>query len=69
MKWLLNLFSGNSYTQTETSITRDDGKTFYKSGDLWIDDEATIVQYMGDELYNQKTGVSSSFGDPFGDKQ
>jgi hypothetical protein len=68
MKWLLNLFSGNSYTQTETSVIRDDGKTYYKSGDLWIDDESTIVQYMGDELYNQKTGVGSSFGDPFGDK-
>lgn len=68
MKWLLNLFSGNSYTQTDTTITRDDGKTYYKSGDLWIDDESTIVQYMGDELYNQKTGVGSTFGDPFGDK-
>lgn len=68
MKWLLNLFSGNSYTQTETSVIRDDGKTYYKSGDLWIDDESNIVQYMGDELYNQNTGVGSSFGDPFGDK-
>jgi hypothetical protein len=69
MKWLLNLFSGNSYTQTASTITRDDGKTYYKSGDLWIDDESNIVQYMGDELYNQNTGVGSSFGDPFGDKQ
>lgn len=69
MSFWTNLFSGRLYTQTDSTIQRDDGKMFYKSGNLWIDDEGTIVQQSGDNLMNINTGISSRWGDPFGDKE
>lgn len=68
MKWLLNLFSGHSYTKSDNEIVREDGKVFTRLGDLWIDDEATIVQYTGDEFVNHRTGTRSTWGDAFADQ-
>ena len=69
MSFWTNLFSGHFYTKTGSTIQRDDGKTYYKSGDMWIDDESNMVQDRGDQLMNLNTGVSSKWGDPFGDKE
>jgi hypothetical protein len=69
MSFWTNLFSGNNYHKTESTIMRDDGKMFYKTGSMWIDDEGTTVQQMGNNLMNLNTGVDSRWGDPFGDKE
>lgn len=68
MSFWTNLFSGIFYTKTDNTIMREDGKMFYKSGDVWVDDESSLIQDQGDQLINLNTGVSSKWGDPFGDK-
>jgi hypothetical protein len=69
MKWWTDLFSGHSYTNTDSSIQRDDGKMFYKTGDSYFDDQGHIIQKVGDSMMNTSTGVHSFWGDPFGDEQ
>jgi hypothetical protein len=69
MSFWTNLFSGHFYNKTESTIMRDDGKMFYKTGSMWIDDEGTTVQQMGNHQMNLNTGVDSRWGDPFGDKE
>ena len=69
MSFWTNLFSGIGYTKIGGTVIRDDGKTYYKTGDMWIDDEGSTIQQRDDEFFNLNTGVSSKWGDPFGDKE
>ena len=69
MSFWTNLFSGIGYTKMGDTVIRDDGKTFHKTGNMWIDDEGSTIQEKGGEYFNLNTGVSSKWGDPFGDKE
>lgn len=62
-----NRFSAKTYIVTETIKIRNDGKTFIKSGKDWISDDGTFIQHTNTGLLNVRTGVNSTFGDPFGD--
>jgi flagellar basal body rod protein FlgG len=63
----LNIFSGNTYTGTDTFKVRQDGEVFTKCGDTWIGQNGQIIRDDGDKQINLTTGIMSTFGDPFGD--
>jgi hypothetical protein len=70
MSFFTNLFSGNSYTTLgSTLINNDTDQVFHKIGSNYISDDGTIVNQLGSQLINQDTNVSSSFGDPFANKE
>ena len=69
MKWWTDIFSGHFYTKDENTIQRDDGKVFYKTGESYFDNEGQFIQKIGGSMMNTNTGVSSDWGDPFGDKE
>jgi len=58
-------FSGESYFETENIKVSSHGKTFSKLGESWVGSNGEIIQKMGNDLMNTKTGVMSSWGDPF----
>jgi hypothetical protein len=60
-----NIFSGRTYYETKTTKVSDDGNTFIKNGNTWIGTDGEVIQKMGDDLINTKTGVMSSWCDPF----
>jgi len=69
MKWWTDIFSGHFYTKDQSTIQRDDGKVFYKTGDSYVDDQGQIIKEFGGSMTNMNTGISSKWGDPFGDNE
>lgn len=66
MSFWTNLFSGKTYSRMGSTIVDQDGKTFTKIGDNWLDNQNhNLIQRQGKDLVNLDTGVRSSFGDPF----
>ena len=63
----LNIFSGNTYTETEHTKIRQDGEVFNKCGDMWFGQNGQVIRDDGDKQINLTTGIMSTFGDPFGD--
>jgi len=61
----VNIFSGHVYTETDNFKQSDTGDTFVKSGDTWFGQHGEVIQQRGDDLFNVRTGISSTFGDPF----
>jgi hypothetical protein len=61
----VNIFSGHVYTETDNFKQSDTGDTFIKSGDTWFGQHGEVIQQRGDDLFNVRTGISSTFGDPF----
>jgi hypothetical protein len=64
----VNQFSGETYFETETIKVASNGNTFTKMGSVWVGNNGEVIQKMGDQLLNTKTGVMSSWGDPFEEK-
>ena len=65
MRFLLNLFSGETYTRTGDTMISSDGDTYNRVGDNWINKDGDLIQKVGKDYFNPRTGVFSSFGDPF----
>lgn len=58
-------FSGETYFETETTKVANNGNTFTKMGRSWVGNNGEVIQETGSGLMNTKTGVMSSWGDPF----
>lgn len=66
MSFWTNIFSGDSYSKIGNTIIDQHGRTFSKAGDGWIaNDNGALIQKQGNEWVNLKTGIRSSFDDPF----
>jgi hypothetical protein len=61
----LNIFSGHVYTETDNFKQSDNGDTFTKCGDTWFGKNGEIIKLTETGCLNLKTGISSTFGDPF----
>jgi len=64
-----NLFSGETYWETETTKTSTSGTVYTKSGQTWLGTNGDQVHQVGGQLMNEQTGVMSSWGDPFKDQK
>ena len=62
-----DIFSGHTYVTTGNFKTSDTGETFTRCGNSWFSQDGDVIQKQGNGWMNLKTGVHSSFGDPFGD--
>jgi flagellar basal body rod protein FlgG len=65
MKSIVDIFSGQVYTETSMMRITEDGRVFTKMGDNYIDPNGDLIIKQGNYLLNTKTGVMSNFGDPF----
>ena len=63
----VNPFSAKTYTTTDTVKIANDGTSFVKAGNDWIASNGDYIQQTNNGLLNLRTGVNSTFGDPFGD--
>lgn len=68
MSILTNLFSGITYFVTEAYRASPD-HFYVKSGNNWISDEGQVIIEQDDGFFNLHTGVHSTWGDPFKEKQ
>ena len=68
MGFFTNLFSGKVYNDVGNMRAAQDGETFMKMGNQWIGDNGNLIQKQGNDWVNLETGVRSSFGDPFENK-
>jgi hypothetical protein len=41
------------------------GDTYNRVGNDWINQDGDLIQKVGKDYFNPRTGVFSSFGDPF----
>ena len=62
----VNIFSGNTYTTSDTTKIRDDGVVFVRSGDMWFGPEGQVIQQEGQIARSINNGIPSNAGDPFG---
>lgn len=60
-----DIFSGKTYFETKNYKTSDDGTLFTRMGNTWLGSNGQQIEKVGDQLVNTKTGVMSSWGDPF----
>ena len=65
MKSIFDIFSGKVYTETDTMRIDQDGNVFIKIGNNYITPDGELITKVGSQLMNTRTGVMSSFGDPF----
>lgn len=68
MSIFTNLFSGITYF-TSDSFKASTEHTYVKSGDTWISDQGQVIIEQDDGYLNMHTGVHSTWGDPFEEKQ
>jgi hypothetical protein len=61
----LDIFSGHVYTETDNFKQSDTGDTFTKCGSMWFGQHGQVIQQRDNDLLNLRTGISSTFGDPF----
>lgn len=62
----INQFSGRAYLDAGNLKTSDTGQVFVKVGDDYIAPNGDYIKQIGNDLINLRTGVNSTFGDPFG---
>jgi len=67
MKWLFNIFSGHSYTESDQTRISEEGRVYNKFGNDWLADNGDLIQRDGNQFMNTRTGVRSESGDPFED--
>ena len=60
-------FSGHTYLTTGDIKTDETGKLFVKTGNDYIAQNGDYIQKTGSGYSNLRTGVNSTFADPFGD--
>jgi hypothetical protein len=65
MKTFFDMFSGKVYTETPMMRLTEDGRVFTKVGDNYIAPNGEMIVKQGNHLLNTRTGIMSSFGDPF----
>jgi flagellar basal body rod protein FlgG len=65
MKSIVDIFSGQVYTETSMMRLTEDGRVFTKIGDNYIASDGELIVKQGNYLLNTKTGIMSNFGDPF----
>ena len=65
MKSIFDIFSGKTYTETRMMRLTEDGNVFTKIGNNYITPDGELITKVGSQLMNTRTGVMSSFGDPF----
>jgi hypothetical protein len=65
MKFLMDLFSGRVYTKTDNMMIDQDGDVFTKVGNDYVGNDGTLITKIDSDYLNTKTGMMSSFGDPF----
>jgi hypothetical protein len=65
----INKFSGHVYTEMGNMKHSNTGDIYMKCGDSWIGSNGQVVQIRNNDLFNPKTGISSTFGDPFKEQQ
>jgi flagellar basal body rod protein FlgG len=61
----VDIFSGRVYTETGNFKQSDNGDTFTKCGDTWFGKNGEVIKQTETDCFNLKTGVRSTFGDPF----
>jgi len=61
----INKFSGHVYNETGNFKQSDTGEMFMKCGDTWFGENGEIIKQTETGYFNIKTGISSTFGDPF----
>lgn len=62
-------FSGHTYLTTGNIKTDETGKLFVKTGNDYIAQNGDYIQKTGSGYLNLRTGVNSTFGDPFEDDE
>jgi hypothetical protein len=65
MRFLIDLFSGESYGKTDNMLIRQDDNIFNKIGDNYIDNHGVLLTKFGNNYLNTDTGAVSSFGNDF----
>ena len=65
----VDIFSGRVYMETPNFKQSNTGETFMKCGDTWFGQEGQMIQQRGNNLVNLRTGVQSTFGDPFKEEE
>ena len=65
----INKFSGHVYTEMGNTKQSNTGDIYMKCGNSWIGSNGEVIQIRNNDLLNLKTGVSSTFGDPFKEQQ
>lgn len=62
----INIFTGKVYVTTDDLKIAQDGRTFVRSDDDWIGPNGDFIQQTSNGLLNSRTGIGSTYGDPFG---
>jgi hypothetical protein len=60
-------FSNHIYLTTGNIKTNETGDVFVKAGNDYIAQNGDYIQKTGSSYLNLRTGVNSTFGDPFED--
>ena len=63
----LDRFSNKTYLTTGDIKTNSSGDVFVKAGDDYVADNGDYIKKVGSNYLNTRTGIDSTFGDPFGD--
>lgn len=63
----VNPFSAKTYNISDKVKIAQDGTASVKVGNDWIAPNGDYIQQTNNGLLNLRTGVNSTFGDPFGD--
>ena len=66
---IFNMFSNKNYTETGNVLVSEDGVVFNKVFNGYLSQDGDLIQKQGENFMNMTTGVQSSFGDPFEDKE
>ena len=63
------MFSSKNYTETGSVLVSETGTVFNKMFNGYLSEDGDLIQKQGDGFMNMTTGVQSTFGDPFEDKE
>ena len=65
MRFLINLLTGDTLTQTsDTTMTDTQGNVWNKAGSTWHDSHGNFLLPLGDKTYADRSGsLFKSFGD------
>jgi hypothetical protein len=60
-------FSNHTYFTSGNIKTNELGDVFIKTGNDYVAQNSDYIKKIGSNYLNLRTGVNSTFGDPFGD--
>ena len=66
---MLNIdkFSGHVYFTSGNTKISDTGEVFVRTGNNYVSENGDFIKKVSNGYMNLSTGISSTFGDPFGD--